>query len=242
MQARIAYIPAEYRPREPHIYPDGNDPSFEEWFHRNYDLHTDTVNRYYLPIWWTAYFKNNNYGLDNAAIAKLQSVIDSLDKTRKYYTIVQWDDGVKVDFKDLDIKIFSMAGEPLHYELPLICHPHPYSYPNEKRDIFCSFIGRKTHPLREQVLLATTKIRNDHKDYYISIHPHPISEYCRILSKSVFSLCPRGYSANSFRIAESMQYGAIPVWISDKFLIPHEIDFEEAKRRLGSKLKKKNGK
>lgn len=227
MQARIAHIAPEFRPREHHIYPEKNDPSFEEWFYQNYSIQTDTVERYYLPVWWTAYLKNNNYAQDKESIIRLQNVINGLPKDRKYWSCCQYDDGPIVDLSGIDIKMFSMAGEPNHYTLPLICHPHSFRYPTEKRDIFCSFIGRMTHPLRIQLLGAVSKVRNDHKDYYISSYPHPTSEYCRILSKSVFSLCPRGYSANSFRIMESMQYGAIPVWISDKFLIPHKIDFEE---------------
>src|SRR5690606_31239347 len=45
--------------------------------------------------------------------------------------------------------------------------------------------------------------------------------------KSVFTLCPRGFGESSFRIQEALQYGSIPVYISDKFIIPHNIDFNE---------------
>lgn len=43
----------------------------------------------------------------------------------------------------------------------------------------------------------------------------------------MFCLCPRGYGANSFRIGESIQYGAIPVYISDEFILPFNINFED---------------
>jgi len=35
---------------------------------------------------------------------------------------------------------------------------------------------------------------------------------------SKFALCPRGYGKTSFRIQEALQYGAIPVYISDEYL------------------------
>jgi len=45
----------------------------------------------------------------------------------------------------------------------------------------------------------------------------------------VFSLCPRGYGKTSFRINESLNLGAIPVYIYDEPWIPFEdeLDFNE---------------
>ena len=43
----------------------------------------------------------------------------------------------------------------------------------------------------------------------------------------MFTLCPRGYGLNSFRIAEAIQYGSIPVYISDEFILPYAMDFEK---------------
>lgn len=43
----------------------------------------------------------------------------------------------------------------------------------------------------------------------------------------MFTLCYRGYGANSFRLAECMQYGSIPVYVSDEFIIPWGLDFNE---------------
>jgi hypothetical protein len=44
------------------------------------------------------------------------------------------------------------------------------------------------------------------------------------MRRSEFALCPRGYGATSYRMYEAMQFGAIPVYISDKFWIPFEKD------------------
>jgi hypothetical protein len=63
------------------------------------------------------------------------------------------------------------------------------------------------------------------KDFYISEHKHNLQDYCRILARSTFTLCPRGYGQTSFRIAEAMQYGSIPIYLSDDFILPHNIPF-----------------
>ena len=49
------------------------------------------------------------------------------------------------------------------------------------------------------------------------------------MERSVFSLCPRGYGATSFRICESLQQGSIPVYIYDKDWTPwyDEFNFED---------------
>jgi hypothetical protein len=97
---------------------------------------------------------------------------------------------------------------------------HSYVH-NEDKSILASFIGSHTHPIREYIF----KISN--AEYYISDEQHDINRYCRILASSIFGLAPRGYGLNSFRLSECMQYGTIPVYISDEFIIPFGVDFEE---------------
>ena len=47
----------------------------------------------------------------------------------------------------------------------------------------------------------------------------------QIGTMSKFMLCPRGASPNSYRIYESMSYGAIPVVIADKLVLPFGINW-----------------
>jgi hypothetical protein len=51
----------------------------------------------------------------------------------------------------------------------------------------------------------------------------------QVTQHSIFSLCPRGYGATSYRLYEAMQLGSIPVYLSDKHLLPwsEEIDWSE---------------
>lgn len=211
------FVPDHFRPKHPIIYPGDNDPDFERWYYMNY---SGVEGRTYLPIFWTAFYCKNGYGKQPGPIAGLQKFIDDLDRSKKYFTIVQYDDGILNDLSGLDIKVFSMSGQPMDYCLPLLCQPHKPIDPMPNRDIFCSFIGRNTHPIRSEIL----KIKQP--GWMITDKVMKMGEFCNTLARSVFTLCPRGYGCSSFRIMECMQYGSIPVYISDKFAEPHGIPFD----------------
>jgi hypothetical protein len=155
---------------------------------------------------------------NGGAKAYLQNYIDSLDKSVKYFTIVQHDDGIMCDLSKLDIKVFAMSGNRIDYPLPLIAEPYPYKF-DLPRDIFASFIGAKTHNVR--------RLMQAGQNYVMQFSHVSPEKYCETMARSVFALCPRGYGANSFRISEAMQYGAIPVYISDQFIFPHNVDFQK---------------
>ena len=212
-------VPEQFRQLINTAFPPGNKPIFEEWFYDNYKPELEGE-REYLPVFWTGYYVNNNYGNDKAAIALLQAFIDALDRSKKYYTIVQYDDGILNDISGLDIKVFAMSGPRIDYALPLLCHPHKPLAPVAIRDIYASFVGSHTHPIRGYVF-ALAGVGGT----YISDKPHSIDEFTPILNRSVYALCPRGYGQTSFRICEALQYGAIPVYISDEFIEPQGIDF-----------------
>jgi SHS2 domain-containing protein len=204
-------VPEHFRPHIKVDYPPNNTSIFEEWFYNNRPKYHCVKCREYLPIFWTSYWVNHDYGNNPIKKQLLQQFVDSLPRNQKYFTIVQYDDGCLVDFKDLDILIFNMSTEG--FPIPLTCMDHPYSF-DVKRDLLYSYVGSNTHPVRRELKQYTTKRLE-------------IKEYCELHARSIFSLCPRGYGANSFRIKEALQYGAIPVYISDKFIEPFFVDFDE---------------
>lgn len=210
-------VPQQFQPAHPIKYPADNHIEFERWFHLNFRPRKKPE-RTYLPIYWTNYYCRNKYGECRVSISRLQTFLDSLPKG-KYFTIVQFDDGILNDLSGHDIRVYSMSGRPMDYPLPLICQPHPQF--NERKQFLLNFIGRNTHPIREQVFNIKCP------GSYISDKPHRLRDFCRILSASTFTLCPRGYGPSSFRIMESLQQGSIPVYISDRFVIPHAIPFSE---------------
>lgn len=207
----------EFQPRQRRPYPPHNTPDFEEYFLHTFDK-SFVSERIYLPVLWTNYYCNNRHGKALSAFNRLQRYLNRLDRKKNYYTIVQYDDRILHDVSHLDLKVFGLGCKG-DYQLPLICQPHPFKFDNE-RTVFASFSGKRTHKIRDAVF----NLKGE--DVVIS-EGLKINEYCELLSKSVFSLCPRGYGATSFRIVESLQYGAIPVYISDEFLIPHGVDFSE---------------
>jgi len=209
----IVSVPKMFMQADRTPYPEDNTPAFEEWFCENYS--GAESRRIYLPVMWTSFYKNHNYGNDKFSLDLLQKFLNTLDTTKKYFTIVQYDDGILNDISHLDIQVFSMSGYKGSYPLPLICQPHKYVF-NNPRDIFCSFVGRDTHPIRKKVIEQA-----GNHGYYISTVNHSMKDYCSILSRSTFTLAPRGYGKNSFRVAEAVQYGSIPVYISDEFVFPH---------------------
>lgn len=212
----IIDVPHEFTPKQLKPYPVDNEVPFEEWFYKNYQPERNTSDRVYLPIQWTAYYCNNRHGRDRRSMKALQLYLDHrLDRGKKYFTIVQYDDRILNNVSHLDLKVFGMGCKG-DVQLPLVCKPHKYEFKETGRPIFASFIGSITHPIREQMV----KELQGKEGYFISIEPTSLHSYCYIMSQSKFVLCPRGYGKTSFRIQEAMQFGATPVYLSDDFLIP----------------------
>lgn len=195
-------------------YPPGNDEIFEQWLTHNCD-HPD-----YLPINWCGYFVNNNYGKARIPMQNLQRFVNGLDKNKKWWTVTQYDLGILTDISGLNIKVFGSGGGRIDFPIPLICKPHGRQ--ENERTIFANFIGSITHPLRKEIVDILPG-----GDYYVSTDQHPINSFCDALSRSIYTICPRGFGLTSFRICEALEQGSIPVYISDEFIIPGNIDFNE---------------
>jgi len=215
-------IDAKFRRSIKWDYPDGNRPIFEEWFFERYQQADNKSGREYIPIFPTSYQVNSNYGRDRFKMKDLQRAFNSLDKSKKYFIICQYDDGLLVNLIGLDVVVCGMGGGRIDLPLPLTCQPHKY-YMSSLKHKFASFQGAITHPIRERML----KVLADDSRYFVSSKKVDIKEYCRTMQSSTFALCPRGYGRSSFRIAEALQWGTIPVYISDEFIIPFNKDFNE---------------
>lgn len=216
-------VPQKFQQHHPFPYPPDNHLIFEEWFYRQAPI---ICGRKYLPVFWTGFYVKHfkgphSYFLD--MMKSLQAFLDNLDRSVKYYTIVQYDDGIMHNLAGLDIKVFAMSGPRVDYPLPLLCSPHQWGKPSGQRKYLANFIGKITHPMREMVLAAFTK----RDDVFISTAKFPLDFYVDKIANSIFTLCPRGYGVTSFRILEAIQQGSIPVYISDEFIFPHGINFED---------------
>lgn len=221
-------VPLKFRPNHPFEYPKGNKVEFERWFHENTTIaDLRGTSRVYLPIFWTAYHVLNNYGGNKQAIAELQEFIDKLPRNKQYFTICQYDDGPLVNFGNLDIMVYGMGGGRIDYPIPLIWDMPPINEemirPLTIREHTYNFIGRVTHPVREAIINTPYYGAGS---AYVSTNPHEYTEYMSVLGNSVFTMCPRGYGRTSFRIAEALRMGSIPIYITDdKPIIPYNWDF-----------------
>ena len=195
----------------------------------------------YIPIFWTSIYTMRNH---NGSFDDLYNWLDTLDKTKKYFTIVQNDCGVFVRNFELNILIFSAGGGGLNiknddtvkecyynglkrsifsgnagdYDIPLMCLPLLSEQKKQTRDIYCSFIGRyDTHWCRFKM---AEKLMNN-KEYKFFEPTKEIEAYKQILNNSVFTLAPRGFGYTSFRLFEAILSGSIPIYVwEEKCALP----------------------
>jgi hypothetical protein len=89
-----------------------------------------------------------------------------------------------------------------------------------------------THPLRERVLRALYQkpgVVIDATEWQEKVQQDRARMFKTAAQHSVFNLCPRGYGSTSYRLYESIQLGSIPVYVSDRQLLPwnDELDWNE---------------
>lgn len=231
-------VPPVFQPPTSWEYPRHNPVTFEEFFCNYYAKKKVSHAREYLPIWWSNFYYSRHFRNDGTA--DLQKFLDGLDRKKQYFTVVVYDGGIHEKIDGLDLKIFSAVGHTISPEgtlgdraIPIICRPAPNINRNRQRDIFAGFIGAKTHPMRD-VLWSTLKNEHGFVLEQSCIYPNMAFQkmtpenwakvnyehFQDMMERSVFALCPRGNSTVSFRVCESLQYGCVPVYISDKFWFP----------------------
>ena len=118
---------------------------FIDFYFKNKKEFDDTGYEF-LPICWT-----DIYLYKNNLIPELQKVLNDLDETRKYFTVSQHDDAPKEILPPNTIKFSAGGNQPNCIPIPLVCSSIPNINQVDK-DIFCSFVGSATHPVRMDML------------------------------------------------------------------------------------------
>jgi hypothetical protein len=194
---------------------------FFDWFTKNY-IQTD---RYYIPVFWTTCYNDNCFG-------GLQELINTLDPNLKYFTVAQHDDAIRERLPK-DTISFNAGGNGGGIPIPLVCSPIKDEVkPKLEKDIFCSFVGSITHPIRNMMyhtLVNNPKYVISARNWTSSVSENDFNNFINITSRSIFCLAPRGYGRSSFRLYEAIQLGSIPVFIYDDKWLPFEdeIDWNE---------------
>lgn len=246
----IENIPKIFQPEYKSNYPAySSGKNMEEIFHHmlvknKNNIVTDYI---YLPVFWTSYYVLNNYGNN---IQPIYDWLKTLDRTKKYFTIVQYASGIFVENFDmnLNIMVFSAGGGGINikgeqsekqmsynglvrhifygnkadFDIPLMCLPLFPSVSCEK-NIFCSFMGRfDTHYCRIKMF----NVLKDNLKYKM-FKSVDFETYKKTLNQSIFTLAPRGYGYTSFRIYEAIAANSIPIYIwHDKKILPFEDEID----------------
>jgi FkbM family methyltransferase len=217
----------DYQLKQPFQYPDGNFCTFEDYL---CDLKPEIIGnteRIFLPIAWTNWYNHSQHGEMNlqAGVSELQKVIDKLPKL-KYWTYVQYDDGILNDISGLDIIVYASGCiKDNYYPVPLTYYrPNEQPFISTEKPILAFFRGIDTNGLRQKMVTACNGKAGFDVSFFNNLPP---LEFSKKMSQCKFALCPRGYGVNSFRIYEALKHGAVPVYISDRFLEPFNYPFDQ---------------
>jgi hypothetical protein len=145
---------------------------------------------------------------------------------RGLYSFMEWFPGVE--------RIASAIAPGRALDQQLGSGP-PDTAPTLKRDLLFSFVGRNSHPVRTELLRsrfgrADVVVEDTSASYtqYIQPNAHPLQRrYADLMRRSRWAVCPRGWSASSYRLFEAMSFGVAPVVLSDNWMRPHGIDWDE---------------
>ena len=189
----------------------------------------------YIPVLWNEIQISAIYDetmatrrrdADNEYLWTLWQQVHDLPKNEIFFTVVQHDDGITFSCKPENLVTFAMGGTG-HVPVPLTYDviPDIDRYKATPKTTFCSFVGSLTHPCREKmvevlkdkddVIIQTTEWTNQ-----ISVANQ--TNYLEVMSKSRFTLAPRGYGKTSFRLYEALRMGSIPVYIHTIVWLPYQ--------------------
>jgi hypothetical protein len=191
----------------------------------------------YIAVPWTQIL--NSHWLDFPGRQTRDIYFKHLSKQKitqqNNFTVCQHDSYMLLRdyYKHLNItKVFACAAYDYDKIEGVEIIPMPYintfEFSVPEKQILVSFIGSITHNCRK---IIKQRIHNDNIIFRDTYHITPDffssndrslqeREYKDILSKSRFSLCPRGSNPNSVRFWESLAAGAIPILISDNYKLP----------------------
>jgi len=202
------------------VYPPYHKGHYlEEYFYKFYKEHKskfDRTNYTLIPIFWT------NIYITNTNINLIQHYLDALPPG-KYFTVSQHDDAVK-EILPIDTLSFEAGGNGQGIPIPLICSPLLEEHKQfVNKEIFCSFTGSLTHNIRNKIYncySSDTDFILIGRDWTPSVSEKDFSTFINITKRSKFTLCPRGYGAQSFRLYEVLQLNSVPVIVYDKEWLP----------------------
>lgn len=194
----------------------------------------------YLAIPWTQILNSNWLNFPNKK--SLQFYISEFYKINiqqeNNITVCQHDDYMKLEevFRHLKItKVFSTLHSKKNklngIDIIPISFTNNFKFDiNVNKDILFSFVGTyTTHDIRKKMYKNINGPNIIYRNSYhvdtdlITNNNHKKKEeeeYKEVLQRSRFSMCPRGSSPSSVRFWESLAAGAVPILVSDDWVLP----------------------
>lgn len=218
-------IPPFLQPRI-HSYVGHEGPWIEDYLERYLaSLNRSDLGRTYLPLRWTDYYVR--FGFQPQA--ELQDFLDlTIDPGKSYFTVVQGDVGILNELPD-NVLVFS-AGSHGGLPIPLLKGSMEYSF-DPRKDYKVSFQGNLATTSERRIDVRQMMVeRLAHEEGFHFFEPNSGGDFHRIVTRSEFVLCPRGYGCTSFRLYEAMSLGAIPIYIWEEVeWLPYreEIDWDQ---------------
>lgn len=219
-------------PKYPIYPPYHKGPYLEDFAFQYYKDHKeefDKTGRQMIPVSWTSLYVDGT-------THDIQAYLNALDQSKAYWTVSQHDDGIRQKLPPNTLH-FAAGGLGGGIPIPLLCSPIPKdiieTHKTANKDIFCSFVGSITHPIRQklyQIFLSNEKFYfNYPRQWAQTVEPNNFENFIQKTQRTIFALAPRGYGLSSFRLYEIMQLGAIPVYVSDKHWLPFtdELNWDE---------------
>lgn len=165
---------------------------------------------HYLPVFWTRWHLNNDYGTQRRDV--LQSLVnDALLDDAKTFTVCQYDDGPLVQLGRTILYLGSRQSDSGR-DAPLLCARHRRPWLPTRKRYRASFCGRlATHPIRHEMAVALAAS----SDVSIVDGENGTAFFLSHTMASRVALSPRGYGGSSFRFYEAMQLGIVPLLLGD---------------------------
>jgi hypothetical protein len=209
------------------VYPPFKEGRYmEEFFYDYFQDHTSSFTQtgyIYIPAFWT------NFQIDDKFTEFKEILQNELDEAvkeyptgTKFFTIVQYDDGVKLRLPENTLIFGACSG---HIPLPLIYEDRRNTLdsipkiPYQEKKVSASFVGSLTSKVRHAV---TEYQKRTNAPWFINtanwtnnVHQNRAILYADASRQSKFVFATRGYGRSSFRFFEVLKLSSIPIYIWD---------------------------
>jgi hypothetical protein len=209
------------------VYPPFKQGRYMEEFF--YDYFQEHSNRFlntgyiYIPAFWTNFQIDDKFNEFKHILQKeLNEAIKEFPKDTKFFTIVQYDDAVKLELPENTLIFGACSG---HIPLPLIYEDTRNTLetipkiPFQEKQLQASFVGSLTSKVRHSIC-EYKRVSNapwfiNTSNWTNNVHENRAILYADVSRQSKFVFATRGYGRSSFRFFEVFKLGSIPIYIWD---------------------------